>query len=48
MNIIGFKLDDLVRKQVTDADVLLADVTYPNHNVFYELGCPSRSTGDMG
>ena len=38
MNILGFKLDDLVRKQVADADVLLADVTYPNHNVFYELG----------
>lgn len=38
MNISGFKLDDLVRDQIKDADVLLADITYPNHNVLYEVG----------
>src|SRR5216683_6522857 len=35
---IGFKLDDLIRDQIRDADVLAADITYPNHNVFYEIG----------
>ncbi|PDT79785.1 hypothetical protein [Sinorhizobium sp. BJ1] len=38
MSIAGFKLDDLVRDQIKDADVLLADITYPNHNVLYEIG----------
>jgi len=38
MDIIGFKLDDLIREQIHDADVLAADITYPNHNVFYEIG----------
>ncbi|MFS8120983.1 hypothetical protein QD336_01025 [Rhizobium sp. BR 250] len=38
MNIAGFKLDDLVRDQIKEADVLLADITYPNHNVLYEIG----------
>ena len=36
--IIGFKLDDLIRDQISDADVLIADITYPNCNVFYEIG----------
>src|SRR5258708_6046188 len=38
LRIIGFKLDDLIREQMHDADVLAADITYPNHNVFYEIG----------
>ncbi len=38
MNILGFKLDDLIRDEITNADVLLADITYPNHNVLYEIG----------
>lgn len=38
MTIIGFKVDDVVRQHVKKCDVLVADVTYPNHNVFYELG----------
>jgi hypothetical protein len=36
--IIGFKLDDLIRDQIHEANVLAADITYPNHNVFYEIG----------
>lgn len=36
--IIGFKLDDLIRDQICEADVLVADITQPNHNVFYEIG----------
>lgn len=38
MSVAGFKLDDLVREQIKEADVLLADITYPNHNVLYEIG----------
>jgi hypothetical protein len=38
LNIIGFKIDDLIRDQINNADVLVADITYPNHNVFYEIG----------
>lgn len=38
MRVIGFKLDDLIRDQIHEADVLAADITYPNHNVFYEIG----------
>ena len=38
MQIIGFKLDDQVRSNVATAAVLAADITYPNTNVFYEMG----------
>lgn len=38
MNILGFKLDDLIREKIRDADVLIADITHPNPNVLYELG----------
>ncbi len=38
LNIIGFKLDNLIREKIKDASVLAADVTYANHNVFYEIG----------
>ncbi|GEM_PF-5869993 len=35
---IGFKIDNLIREKIAEADVLIADITYPNHNVFYEIG----------
>jgi hypothetical protein len=38
MRIIGFKLDDLIRDQIHDVEVLAADISYPNHNVLYEIG----------
>jgi len=38
MATIGFKLDDLIRDQIHKADVLIADITHPNPNVFYEIG----------
>jgi hypothetical protein len=38
LNILGLKLDDLIREKIAAADFLLADVTYPNFNVYYEIG----------
>lgn len=38
MQTIGFKLDDQVRSNVAAAALLAADITYPNTNVFYEMG----------
>ncbi len=38
MNILGFKLDDLIRDRINSASFLAADITYPNHNVLYEIG----------
>lgn len=38
MNIVGFKVDDLIRDEINGATVLAADITYPNPNVFYEIG----------
>lgn len=38
MNILGFKLDTLIRDKIRSAAFLAADVTYPNLNVFYEMG----------
>jgi hypothetical protein len=38
MQIVGFRVDDVVRESVRSADVVAADITYPNPNVFYELG----------
>lgn len=38
MRVVGFKLDDLVRNKIEEAPVFVADITYPNANVFYELG----------
>lgn len=38
MNTVGFKLDNQVRANVAAAAVLIADITYPNMNVFYEMG----------
>lgn len=34
----GFKLDNLIRERIANADILLADITYPNFNVYYEIG----------
>jgi hypothetical protein len=38
LNTIGLKLDDLIRERLAGADFILADVTYPNFNVYYEIG----------
>lgn len=38
MKILGLRVDDLIRDSIVDANLLLADVTYPNFNVFYEMG----------
>ncbi len=38
MKVVGFKVDDLIRENVQSADVVAADITYPNLNVFYEMG----------
>src|SRR5690606_34917446 len=38
MRILGFKIDDLIRDQIDEVDLLIADVTFPNHNVLYEIG----------
>jgi hypothetical protein len=38
MRIVGFKVDDQVRADIATAAVLVADITYPNMNVFYEMG----------
>jgi nucleoside 2-deoxyribosyltransferase len=35
---IGLKIDDLIRDEIKSADLLIAEVTYPNFNVFYEIG----------
>jgi hypothetical protein len=38
MNTFGYRLDNLIREQIDTADFLLADVTIPNFNVYYEIG----------
>src|SRR5688500_13423605 len=38
MRIVGFKVDELIREHIHEADALIADITYANHNVFYEIG----------
>jgi hypothetical protein len=38
LNIIGLKLDTLIREKIAGSDFLLAEVTYPNFNVYYEVG----------
>jgi hypothetical protein len=46
MRVISFKVDDLVRSHINEAAVLIADITYPNPNVFYEIDCyRCRKTG---
>jgi hypothetical protein len=36
--IIGLKVDNLIRERIAECDVLLADITYSNFNVYYEIG----------
>jgi hypothetical protein len=38
LTIVGFKIDDLIREQIHDVQFLVADITYPNYNVLYEIG----------
>jgi acetyl-CoA carboxylase carboxyl transferase subunit beta len=38
MKIVGFKIDDQVRSNIAAAAILIADVTYLNMNVLYEMG----------
>lgn len=38
MQTIGFKIDDLIRDHINEVAVLIADITYPNANVYYEIG----------
>jgi hypothetical protein len=36
--IIGLKLDRLIRERISEVDFLIADITFPNFNVYYEIG----------
>jgi hypothetical protein len=36
--IVGLKVDDLIRERISECEVLLADITYSNFNVYYEIG----------
>ncbi len=36
--IIGLKIDHQIRDKLRESDVLIADITYPNFNVYYEIG----------
>ena len=38
LTVAGFRLDDLIREKILEADLLLADVTFANQNVYYEMG----------
>jgi hypothetical protein len=38
MKIFGFKIDDLIRDKLSEKDFLIADITIPNYNVYYEVG----------
>ena len=38
LTVAGFRVDDSIRTEILEADLLLADVTYANHNVYYEMG----------
>jgi hypothetical protein len=38
LDVIGLKIDDLIRDRISTADFLIADITYPNFNVYYEIG----------
>jgi len=39
LSIIGLKIDNLIRDRILSSDFLVADITYPNFNVYYEIGC---------
>jgi hypothetical protein len=36
--IVGLKLDRLIRDRIAEGDFLVADITFPNFNVYYEIG----------
>jgi hypothetical protein len=36
--VTGLKLDNLIRDRIAGSDYLFADITYPNFNVYYEVG----------
>lgn len=38
MNTFGYRLDALIRDQIEEKAFLLADITVPNFNVYYEIG----------
>jgi hypothetical protein len=38
IDIIGLKIDNLIRERIAGSDFLIADITYPNFNVYYEIG----------
>jgi hypothetical protein len=38
LNIQGLKVDNLIRDRIESSDFLVADITYPNFNVYYEVG----------
>jgi hypothetical protein len=37
-NVLGLKIDDLIREKLAAVDFLIADITYPNLNAYYEIG----------
>jgi hypothetical protein len=38
LKVQGLKIDHLIREKIRFADFLIADITYPNFNVYYEIG----------
>lgn len=38
MKVLGLKIDEEIRSDIAKGDLLAADITYPNMNVFYEIG----------
>jgi nucleoside 2-deoxyribosyltransferase len=35
---LGIKIDDNLEAKIAECDFLVADITHPNFNVFYEIG----------
>lgn len=38
MPVLGFKIDDLIHERLQESDCLVADITFSNFNVYYEIG----------
>ena len=38
MRVVGFRIDNEIREQIKNSGVLIADITYANANVYYEIG----------
>ncbi|WP_370126124.1 P-loop ATPase, Sll1717 family [Bradyrhizobium ottawaense] len=38
LQVQGLKIDKLIRERIREADFVAADITYPNFNVYYEIG----------